>query len=140
MHTIKHQDLVVKSSSGPFNLKSSNGITVTHTPTKITVTCDYEQSQSKNHLQALKELQRQVNEHYDGVALDKWTEVSISIESKLYKMRYAHTGDEVTHIEILDNAFHVDKRKKPEWVCVGELFNLFVEMCTDHLANLKEDV
>lgn len=67
-------------------------------------------------------------------------ETIADINGKCYQCRYTASGDEIIKIEILDTSFHVDPSQSQQWVCVGDLFGVFVEGCADHFDNLKGEV
>lgn len=67
----------------------------------------------------------------------KTNQCSISIESTDFDMRYTVAGSEIIKIEILDKEFHICPDKPAQWICVGDMFNVFIGFCEDHLANLE---
>lgn len=78
------------------------------------------------------------NNDYSSARSGEFTRhtTSISIEFTECKIRYTEVEGEITSIEILDNGFNVNPNKPAQWVCAGELFNVFIGFCEDHLANL----
>lgn len=60
------------------------------------------------------------------------------INGKEYQCRYTVVGDEITKIEVLDKSFS-PTNQPPKWIDVDAMFDMFIEDCTAHLANTKDD-
>lgn len=65
-------------------------------------------------------------------------ETHCTINDREYQCRYTVAGNEIVKIEVLDESFS-PTNQPPKWIDVDALFDMFVEGCADHHANIKHD-
>lgn len=89
-----------------------------------------------NRLKAAINMAHYDEQRYQAPQNVKYTHCTIN--DREYQCRYTVVGDEIVKIEVLDESFS-PTNQPAKWVDVGELFDMFVEGCADHLANIKEE-